>query len=241
MESYVARCAITRVSQYVHGHISTPASIWMSNYIIYQPSNQDGSYYLSSLVGVYVTRKNPCCMSAIDTYSLAWFRYEFMCGAQGERASIWHARARDARVKTFAPAMWASKARVNMHARACARKKAHISLLHGQIKSTNPILESLLFARAWWAYVSFLRVRMCPKCALIRAFFVPAPCLRALPTHLARLFCLRVSRPPVLNARAHARAWFQLEMFHLFKTWQRIYIILLWHIFFQWWSIPHSL
>ena len=71
------------------------------------------------------------------------------CVVRRASARAFDARARDARVKTFAPAMWASKARVNMHARACARKKAHISLLHGQIKSTNPILESLLFARAW--------------------------------------------------------------------------------------------
>lgn len=77
-----------------------------------------------------------------------------------------------------------------MHARACARKKAHISLLHGQIKSTNPILESLLFARV----VSLCELLARAHVSEVRAYS-RVLCSRAL---LARL--AHAPRAPVLLA-----------------------------------------
>ena len=55
-------------SRYVDAHISTPVSIWMSNDVAYQPSNQHASRYLSSWVSVCVNKK---CLAVLSVNASA--------------------------------------------------------------------------------------------------------------------------------------------------------------------------
>ena len=142
-------------------------------------------------------------------------------------------------------------ARVARARRARTNKlsKSQISSPRAEISSPNPRLVSLFWI--WRAYSCARDVRerrargaraRCARCAReVRA----RDDSRALLAHLARapvfarasrarvsemvarlaracLKCSRVSRAHVWNARAHARAWFQLEM-HMFKK-MTIYI-----------------
>ena len=77
MESYVARCAITRVSQYVHGHISTPGcqTILCISQAIKMGATisvaRSAFTLLEKIRAVCQSMPPHTCQRAIDTYNLA--------------------------------------------------------------------------------------------------------------------------------------------------------------------------